>query len=95
MGGKEIENKQWGNDAYASNEGVEYRRDMPDITPYSTERRMMPTHTIGTRASLNAEGKSSPVTLRRMAWGTKEKYEMTAIYTSTVAMLKRNATRLR
>ena len=68
---------------------------MPDITPYSTERRMMPTHTIGTRASLNAEGKRSPVTLRRMAWGTKEKYEMTAIYTSTVAMLKRNATRLR
>ena len=28
MGGKEIENKQWGNDAYASNEGVEYRRDI-------------------------------------------------------------------
>ena len=33
--------------------------------------------------------------LAGMAWGTKEKYEMTAIYTSTVAMLKRNATRLR
>ena len=68
---------------------------VPDITPYSTERSITPKQNIGTSASLKAEGKSSPVTLKRMAWGTNEKNEITAIYTSTVTMLKRKAARWR
>ena len=56
-------------------EGTEGKE--PDITPYTTDMSIMPKQRSGRTASLNADGKRLPVTLSRMAWGTKAKYATT------------------